>query len=189
MMTPLDLLMGPLDLLMGPLDLLLGLLDMSDSYLEQIFLGFLMLLERVFEGFHVVVDFLCKIIKVVLLRLLGFNQPMCMMRNQGQLLFNLENPVHDWVLAIHDLSFLCFRYRLQFMRDSLSKAGLNRAKLQSVKCLSVLLGETNERLCSCYLNAALIFHEDGFFREPLNFSALLKSSCQPVELCIQSYQL
>ena len=47
---------------MAPLDLLLGLLDLSDSHLEQIFLGLLMLLEGMFEGFHVVVDLLSKLI-------------------------------------------------------------------------------------------------------------------------------
>jgi hypothetical protein len=88
-----------------------------------------MLLEGMFEGFHVVINFLCELSQVVQLRLLGFHQPMSMMRNQGQLLFNLENPVHDWVLAVHDLSLLCFRDRLQFLRHSLTKAGLNRAKL------------------------------------------------------------
>ena len=73
--------MAPLDLLMGPLDLLLGLLNLPDSHLEQIFLGLLMLLEGIFEGFHVVVDFLCELIQVVQLRLLGFHQSMGMMRN------------------------------------------------------------------------------------------------------------
>jgi len=80
---------------MGPLNLLLALLDLPDSHLEQIFLGLLMLLEGMFEGFHVVVNFLCEFIQVFQLRLLGFHQPMSIMRNQGQLLFNLENPVHD----------------------------------------------------------------------------------------------
>jgi hypothetical protein len=112
LMGPLDLLMTPLDLLMGPLDLLLGLLNLPDSHLEQIFLGLLMLFEGMFEGFHVVVDFLCELIQVAQLILLGFHQPMSMMSYQGQLLFNLENPVHYWVLTVHNLSFLCFRYRL-----------------------------------------------------------------------------
>jgi hypothetical protein len=53
-----------------------------------------MLLEGMFEGFHVVINFLCELIQVVQLRLLGFHQTMGMMRNQGQLLFNLEDPVH-----------------------------------------------------------------------------------------------
>ena len=68
-------------LLMGSLDLLIGLLDLPGSNLEQIFLGLLMRLEGMFEGFHVVVDFLCELIQVALLRLLGFHQPMSMMRN------------------------------------------------------------------------------------------------------------
>jgi hypothetical protein len=99
--------MSPLDLLMRPLNLLIGLLDLPDSHLEQIFLGLLMLLEGMFEGFHVVINFLCELIQVVQLKLQGFPQPLGMMRNQGELLFNLENPVHDWVLAIHDLSLSC----------------------------------------------------------------------------------
>jgi hypothetical protein len=111
-MSPLDLLMAPLDLLMGSLDLLLSFLDLPDSHLKQIFLGLLMLFEGMFEGFHVVVYFQCELIQVVQLRLLGFHQTMSMMSYQGQLLFNLENPVHYWVLAVHNLSFLCFRDRL-----------------------------------------------------------------------------
>jgi hypothetical protein len=83
----------------------MGLLYLPGSHLEQIFLGLLMLLEGIFEGFHIVVDFLCELIQVVLLQLLGFHQPMSMMRNQGQLLFDLEYTIHNWVLAIHDLSF------------------------------------------------------------------------------------
>ena len=148
-----------------------------------------MLLEGIFKSFHVVVDFLGELIQVAQLRPLGFHQPLSMMRNQGQLLLNLENPVHDWVLPIHDLSFLYLRDPLQFLRDSLSNARLNRSKLQSVKCLSVLLGEANEWLGSCYLNAALIFHENSFFRKPLNCGALLEISFQPFVLWIQSNQL
>jgi hypothetical protein len=52
---------------MAPLDLLMSLLDLSDSPLEQIFLGLLMLLEGMFEGFHILVDFLGEVIQVALL--------------------------------------------------------------------------------------------------------------------------
>jgi hypothetical protein len=173
LMCPLDLLMGPLDLLISPLGLLMRLLDLPDSSLEEIFLGLLMLLEGIFKSFHVVVYFLSELIQVVQLRLLGFHQSMSLMRNQGQLLFDLEYPIHYLVLVINCLSFLYFRDRLQFLRHSLPDAGLNRAKLQPVKGFSVLLGEANERLGSCYLNAALIFHEDSFFREALDCSAFL----------------
>jgi len=98
--------MTSLDLLMGPLYLLMRLLDLPDSPLEQIFLRLLMLLEGMFEGFHVMVNLLSEFIQAVQLRLLGFNQPMSLMRNQGQLLFNLEYPIHNLVLAIDCLSFL-----------------------------------------------------------------------------------
>ena len=90
----------------------MGLLDLPGSHLEQIFLGLLMLLEGMFEGFHVVVDFLCKFIQIIQLRLLGFHESMSMMRYQGQLLFDLEYPIQDRVLAIDDLSFLHLRYSL-----------------------------------------------------------------------------
>jgi hypothetical protein len=84
----------------------MSLLDLPGSHLKKILLGLLMLLEGMFKGFHVVVDFLCELIQIAQLRLLGFHEPMSMMRNQGQLLLNLEYPIHDWVLAVHDLSFL-----------------------------------------------------------------------------------
>jgi hypothetical protein len=65
LLTPLDLLMRPLDFLISPLGLLMRLLDLPDSSLEEIFLGLLMLLEGMFEGFHVVVCFLIEFIQVV----------------------------------------------------------------------------------------------------------------------------
>ena len=111
------------------------------------------------------VDFLCKFIQIIQLRLLGFHESMSMMRYQSQLLFNLENPIQDRVLAIHDLSFLHLRYHLQFLRHPLSNAGLNGAKLQSVKCFCVLLREADEWLGSCYLNAGFILNKDSIFRE------------------------
>ena len=43
-------------------DLLMGLLDLPGSHLEQILLWLLMLLEGIFEGFHVMVDLLSKLI-------------------------------------------------------------------------------------------------------------------------------
>jgi hypothetical protein len=43
-------------------DLLMGLLDLPCSHLEQILLWLLMLLEGIFEGFHVMVDLLSKLI-------------------------------------------------------------------------------------------------------------------------------
>jgi hypothetical protein len=90
----------------------MSFLDLPDSNLEEIFLWLLMLLEGMFESFHVVADFLCEFIKVIQLRSLGFHQSMSVMRYQGQLLFDLEYPIHDRVLAIHDLFFLYMRYRL-----------------------------------------------------------------------------
>jgi len=66
----------------------MGLLNLPGNPLEKIFLGLLMVFEGIFKGFHVVVDFLGKFIQVSQLRLLGFHQPMSLMRNQGQLLFN-----------------------------------------------------------------------------------------------------
>jgi hypothetical protein len=52
---------------MTPLDLLMSLLDLSDSPLEEIFLGLLMLFEGIFEGFHVVVNFQGELFQVALL--------------------------------------------------------------------------------------------------------------------------
>jgi hypothetical protein len=86
--------------------LLMSFLDLPDSHLKEILLWLLMLLEGIFESFHVVVDFLREFIKVIQLRSLGFHQSMSMMRYKGQLLFNLEYPIQDRVLAIHELSFL-----------------------------------------------------------------------------------
>ena len=63
----------------------MGLLNLPGSHYEKIFLGLLMLLEGIFEGFHIVVDFLCELIQVAQLRPLGFHQPMSVIRNQGQL--------------------------------------------------------------------------------------------------------
>jgi hypothetical protein len=103
----------------------MGLLNLPGSHLEEIFLGLLMLLEGMFEGFHVVVYFLLELIQIAQLRPLGFHKSMSVMRNQGQLLLDLEYPIHDWVLAIHDHSFLHMRYRLQFLRHRLSNARLN----------------------------------------------------------------
>ena len=148
-----------------------------------------MLFEGIFKGFHVVVYFLGKFIQVALLRLLGFHQSMSLIRNQGQLLFELEYPIHYLVLPINCLSFLYYRERLKFFWNFLPDAGLNRAKLQSVKCFSIFLGEADERFGPCYLNAAFIFNKDSFFREHINGSALLESSCKTVEVWIQSDQL
>ena len=90
---------------------------------------------------------------------------MGMMRNQGQLLFDLEYSAYDWVLAVHWSYFLGFRDTLHFLRHSLFKARLNRPKLQSVKSLDVLFGETSELFSSCDLNASLILYKDCIFRE------------------------
>ena len=43
----------------------MSFLDLPGSDLEEIFLGLLMLPDLMFKGFHVVVDFLPKFIKVV----------------------------------------------------------------------------------------------------------------------------
>jgi hypothetical protein len=43
-------------------DLLMGLLNLPDSHLEEIFLWLLMLLEVMFESFHVMVHFLFEFI-------------------------------------------------------------------------------------------------------------------------------
>jgi hypothetical protein len=40
----------------------MSLKDLTGIHLEEIFLGLLILLEGMFEGFHVVVDFLSKFI-------------------------------------------------------------------------------------------------------------------------------
>jgi hypothetical protein len=87
-------------------------LDLPDSHLEKILLWLLMLLEGIFESFHVMVHFLREFIKLIQLRLLGFHQYMSMMSYQGQLLFDLEYPIQNRFLAILDLSFLHLRYRL-----------------------------------------------------------------------------
>ena len=58
------------------------------------------------KGLNVVIHFLSKVIQVIQLRLLGFHKSMSVMRNEVQLLFNLEHPVNDWVLAIDDLTLL-----------------------------------------------------------------------------------
>ena len=88
-----------------------------------------------------------------------------MMRNHGHLLFNLEYPGNDWVLAVHGSFILGMSYTLQFWRHSLSKAVLNRPKLQSVKRLYVFFGKGCEFLRPCDLNAGLILDEYSFFRE------------------------
>jgi hypothetical protein len=113
---------------------------------------------------------------------------MSMMRNQGQLLFDLEYPAYNWVLPVHYCYFLGLRDTLHFLRRSLSKAGLNRPKLQSVKSLDVLFGETSELFGSCYLNASLILDKDCIFRETSEVLELLQGSCQSVEVWAQSYQ-
>jgi hypothetical protein len=46
-------------------DFLMSFLDLPDSHLEEIFLWLLMLLEGMFERFHVMVNFLCEFIKVI----------------------------------------------------------------------------------------------------------------------------
>jgi hypothetical protein len=68
----LSLLFKPFSLLLLPLlfffflqdslQSLVHLLDLPDSHLEKILLWLLMLLEGIFESFHVMVDFLCKFI-------------------------------------------------------------------------------------------------------------------------------
>jgi hypothetical protein len=81
------------------------------------------------ERINVLVHLVSELIEVRKLLLLGFHQPMSMMRDQGQLLFNLEYPANYWVLAVHYYFFLGSLDTLHFMRHSLSKAGLNRPKL------------------------------------------------------------
>jgi hypothetical protein len=75
------------------------------------------------------------------------------------------------------------------LRHRLSNAGLNRAKLQSVKSFGVLLGEANERLGSCYLNAGFILYKDGVFREAPEILALFEGGRQSVEVWVQCNQL
>ena len=75
------------------------------------------------------------------------------------------------------------------MRHCLSNAGLNRAKLQSVKCFSVLLGESNERLGSCDLNASFILNKDRVFREAPEILTLFQRSIQSVKVWVQCNQL
>ena len=50
---------------------------------------------------NVLVHLVSELIEVRKLLLLGFHQPMSMMRDQGQLLFDLEYPANYWVLAVH----------------------------------------------------------------------------------------
>ena len=67
---------------------------------------------------------------VLALLLLGFHQTNSLMRDQGQLLLDLENPSYDWILAIRCSSyFLGSRGTLHFSWHFLSKARLNRPKL------------------------------------------------------------
>jgi hypothetical protein len=167
----------------------MSLLDLPDSHLKEILLWLLMLLEGIFECFHVMVHFLCEFIKVILLRLLGFNQSVSMMRYQSQLLFNLEYAIQDRVLAIHGLSFLYLRHHLQFLWRRLSNAGLNGAKLQSVKCFCVLLREADERLGSCYLNAGFILNKDSIFRETSEILTFFQGSSQSFVVWAQCNQL
>ena len=75
------------------------------------------------------------------------------------------------------------------MRHSLSKAGLNRPKLQSVKSLSILLCEASEWLGSCYLNTGFILGKDGVFRETSEILTLFQGGGQSVEVWIQCDQL
>jgi hypothetical protein len=60
---------------------------------------------------------------------------------------------------------LAIKNTLRFWGHILSKARLNRPKLQSVKSLDVLFCETSELFGSCDLNASLILDKDGIFRE------------------------
>ena len=122
-----------------------------------------MLNEGMLKCIHVLVHLMSELIEVSLLLLLGFHQSMSMMRNQGQLLFNLEYSTYDWILVIHWSYFLGFSDTLHFLRHSLSKARLNRPKLQSVKSLDVLFSESSELFGSCDLNASLILYKDCVF--------------------------
>jgi hypothetical protein len=124
-----------------------------------------MLHERMLKCIYVLVHLMSELIEVRHLLLLGFHQLMSMMRNQGQLLLDLEYSTNYWVLAVHWYFFLHLWDTLHFLRHSLSEAGLNRAKLQSVESLDALFGEASELFGSCDLNACLILDKDSVFRE------------------------
>ena len=50
---------------------------------------------------YVLVYLMNEFIEVHHLLLLGFHKSVSMMRNQGQLLLDLEYPANYWVLAVH----------------------------------------------------------------------------------------
>jgi hypothetical protein len=68
-----------------------------------------MLHERMLKCIYILVHLMSELIEVRQLLLLGFHQSMSMMRNQGQLLFDIEYSANDWVLVIHWSYFLGFR--------------------------------------------------------------------------------
>lgn len=124
-----------------------------------------MFYERVPKCFNILVTLLSELIDVSYLLLLRFHQSMSLMRNQGQLLFDLEYPASRTVLSVHDSYLFASWYIFKFWKNFLSKVRLNRPKFHSLKSLKVLFCKTSERLGSCYFNASLILDEDDVFRE------------------------